>query len=151
MAHLTYADIDFEDSVWAVRPKNRWSAKTKQSQRDVPVPMWLTKKLQQRVDALNKQRSDRIFPNTLGGPDRELLKITKRVAERAKLAGRVEDYKFRSTAITRWLRAGNTVPDVMSWVGHTSPKTILRYAAKVKVREAETREGPRKRLISFKA
>jgi hypothetical protein len=43
-----------------------------------------------------------------------------------------------SVAITRWLRAGNTVIDVMSWVSHANPETILRYAAKVKIRHAET-------------
>jgi len=149
MSHLTYGDIDFEHSVWTVRPKNGWSTKTKQSQRDVPVPMWLTKKVHQRKEALNKHNSDWIFPNTLGGPDRKLLKVTKRAAKKAKLAGRVDDHKFRSTAITRWLRAGNTVPDVMSWVGHISPKTILRYAAKVKVRETETRERAEKAFHQF--
>jgi integrase len=53
---------------------------------------------------------------------------------------RVDDHKFRSTAITRWLREGNSVPDVMAWVGHKSPTTILRYAAKIKLEKPETQQ-----------
>ena len=138
MAHLTYGDIDFKHSVWTVAPKDVWKTKTTKSQRDVPVPPWLTKKLHDRMIAGNRQKADLIFPTAEGKPDLKLLKVVKRVAKRAKLSGRVDDHKFRSTAITRWLRDGNSVADVMSWVGHTSLDTILRYAAKVNVRKAET-------------
>jgi integrase len=77
----------------------------------------------------------------MGGVDAHLLRIIKRVAKRAGLTDiRVDDHKFRSTAITRWLREGNSVPDVMAWVGHKSPTTILRYAAKVKLEKNETQQ-----------
>jgi integrase len=52
----------------------------------------------------------------------------------------VDDHKFRSTAITRWLREGNSPQDVMAWVGHKSLATILRYAAKVKLEKPETQQ-----------
>jgi integrase len=138
LAHLTYGDIDFKHSVWTVAPKDGWKAKTTKSQRDVPVPAWLTKKIHDRMIAGNRQKSDLIFPNGEDRTDEKLLKVVKRVAKRAKVTGRVDDHKFRSTAITRWLRDGNSVADVMAWVGHTSLDTILRYAAKVNVRKAET-------------
>jgi len=58
----------------------------------------------------------------MGGVNAHLLRIVKRVGKRAGLTGiRVDDHRFRSTAITRWLREGNSVPDVMAWVGHKSP------------------------------
>ncbi len=140
MAHLTYANIDFKHSVWSVVSKDGWKTKTQKSQRDVPIPGWLTKKIHERMVAGNRQKADLIFPTAEGKPDLKLLKVVKRVAKRAKLGGRVDDHKFRSTAITRWLRDGCSVQDVMSWVGHTSLDTILRYAAKVNVRKAETRK-----------
>jgi integrase len=93
------------------------------------------------MDALKRSRTDLVFTNSVGGPNLHMLRIVKRVAKRAKLAGRVDDHKFRSTAITRWLRNGYTVPDVMTWVGHVSPTTILRYAAKVNVRKVAAAMG----------
>jgi integrase len=138
MQHLVYGDIDFKHSVWTVRPKGDWSAKNIQSQRDVPIPEWLIKKLQERM-AKGRALNDLVFFNSEGGPDAHLLRVVKGVAKRAKLTGiRVDDHKFRSTAITRWLREGNSVHDVMRWVGHKDLNTILRYAAKVNVRKAET-------------
>ena len=137
LAHLTYADIDFNHSVWTVRPKFGWKTKTAESQRGVPVPTWLTIKMQERMKTQRKNPMDRIFPNQQGGPDLHLLRIVKRVAKRAKVTGRVDDHKFRSTAITRWLRDGHDVPTVMKWVGHVDPATLLRYAAKANLQDPE--------------
>ena len=75
----------------------------------------------------------------------------KRVAARAGVTGRVDDHKFRSTAITRWLRDGNSVQDVMLWVGHKDLNTILRYAAKLNVRKAETLQKASGAFAQFQA
>jgi integrase/recombinase XerD len=149
MAHLTYGDIDFKHSVWTVQPKKGWATKTDSSQRDVPAPEWLTKMIHTRMEKNNGSKAALIFPNTEGKPNGHLLRIVKRVAKRAKVVGRVDDHKFRSTAITRWLREGNTVADVMAWVGHTSLETILRYATKVKIRQAETRKKAESAFTKF--
>jgi integrase len=164
LEHLTYGDIDFKNSVWTVQPKTNWKTKTPGSQRDVPIPEWLTKKIHKRMTDGSHQRSDLIFPSRDGKPDRKLLNVVKRVAVRAGLlkvvgkhangmpilAGmRVDDHKFRSTAITRWLRDGVAPQDVMAWVGHKKLDTILRYAAKVNVRKAETRKKAEKTFAQF--
>lgn len=152
IAHLTYGDIDFKSSVWTIQPKDGWKTKTEGSQRDVPVPEWVTKKIYKRMVEGQREKSDLIFPSREGNPDRKLLGVVKRVAVRAgllkvvkredgkrRLVGtRIDDHKFRSTAITRWLRDGVPPQDVMAWVGHESLDTILRYAAKINVRKAET-------------
>jgi integrase len=83
---------------------------------------------------------DLVFPSKYGLVDEHLIRIVKRVASRAGVKGRVDNHKFRSTAITIWLRDGRTVPEVMSYVGHVSPKTILRYAAKINLQKKENRE-----------
>ena len=151
LAHLTYGDIDFKHSVWTVRPKSDWATKTENSQRDVPVPAWLTAKLEERMKAGNRAKDNLIFFNRDGGPDQCLLRIVKRVAARAGVTGRVDDHKFRSTAITRWLRDGNSVQDVMLWVGHKDLNTILRYAAKLNVRKAETLQKASGAFAQFQA
>jgi integrase/recombinase XerD len=140
LAHLTYGDIDFKHSVWGIKSKDGWKTKTQASQRDVPVAAWLTQRIRQRMVAGNRRKSDLILPSDADKPDHHLLRIVKRVAKRAKVTGRVDDHKFRSTAITRWLRDGCSVQDVMNWVGHKSLETILRYAAKVNIRKPENRK-----------
>jgi integrase len=137
LAHLCFGDIDFKHSVWTVQPKTDWNTKTVESQRDVPVPVWLTIKIKDRMEGMKLARTALVFPNSKGHADLHLLRIVKRVADKAKIGGRVDDHKFRSTCITRWLRDGHSVPEVMKWVGHVSPDTLLRYAAKANIRDAE--------------
>jgi integrase len=141
LQHLAYGDIDVKHSLWIVRPKEGHNLKTKESQRRVPVGEDLTKKIMERREAEGKTGEDLIFPNTTEiDPDVHLVLITQRVAKLAGIEGRVDNHKFRATAITTWLRNGNAVPDVMEWVGHKSPDTILRYYAKVKLEEKEHRQ-----------
>lgn len=102
------------------------------------------------MKARHAKRSDLVFPAPMGGVNAHLLRIVKRVAKRAGLTDiRVDDHKFRTTAITRWLREGNSVPDVMAWVGHKSPTTILRYAAKVKLEKPETQQKAHSSFAKF--
>jgi integrase len=148
LAHLTYGDIDARHSIWRVRAKTlalaggkrEWKPKTTDSEREMPVHDDLTKRIMARKRTLGASDNDLIFPNSEGNPDSHLIRIVKRVAKRAKVTGRVDDHKFRSTAITLWLRAGSSVPDVASWVGHSDLQTILRYAAKLNLRSEETRK-----------
>lgn len=140
LSHLIYGDIDPRHSIWTVQPRDGHNLKTKQSQRHVPVPEWLTKKIMEKKNTQNLTDKDLIFPARHGGPDDHLIRITKRIAKDAGVTGRVDNHKFRSTAITRWLRNGSTVPEVMSYVGHINPATILRYAAKVNLQKRENRE-----------
>lgn len=149
MAHLTYGDIDMKNSLWRVRPKEGHNLKTGESQREVPVAESLTKKIADRKKAKGKTDSDLIFPAPQGGVDEHLIRIVKRAAKKAGIEGRVDNHKFRSTAITIWLRNGCTVPDVMEWVGHKNPETILRYAAKVKLQNRELREKITKPFEQF--
>jgi integrase len=147
LQHLSYGDIDVKHSLWNVRVKEddnlkrEHNLKSKKSQRRVPVDEDLTKKIMERKEAEGKTGEDLIFPNTTEtDPDTHLIRITQRIAELAGIEGRVDNHKFRATTITTWLRNGNAVPDVMNWVGHVSPTTILRYYAKVKLEEKEHRQ-----------
>lgn len=155
LAHLTYGDINFKRSTWTIRPKEGWQTKTEASQRDVPVATWLTGKIEQRRTATQAKNTDLLFPNKANKPNGHLIRIVKRVAIRAGLLKivkredgkkvevgiRVDDHKFRSTAITRWLRDGVAPHDVMYWVGHRDLATILRYSAKLNVQKAAAKSG----------
>jgi integrase len=139
LSHLTYGDIDTKHSIWKVRAKEEHELKTTGSRRDVPVGEWLTAKIVERKKTDGRQDTDLIFPSTQGGVDTHLIRITQRIAELAGVSGRVDNHKFRATAITTWLRDGNTIFDVMEWVGHESTATLERYAAKLKLENPENR------------
>jgi integrase len=139
LSHLTYGDIDAKHSVWKVRAKGDHNLKTAKSKRDIPVGDWLTAKVMEQKKVEGKQDADLIFPSARGGVDTHLIRITQRIAELAGVKGRVDNHKFRATAITMWLRDGNTVFDVMSWVGHDSTETLKRYAEKLKLENPENR------------
>jgi len=152
IAHMTYERIDFDSSVWKVRKNDEWGWKPKKkaSNRDVPVHPALTKKIAERMKAYEAKKTDLIFPNNVGKPNMHLLRIVQRVAKRAGIKGiRIDDHKFRSTAITRWLREGYTVPEVVQMAGHSDMATIMRYAAKLNVRKKERRAKADKAASKF--
>jgi integrase len=152
LQHLSYNEIDVKHSLWTVRAKEGHNLKTKESQRRVPVGEDLTKRIMERKEAEGKTGEDLIFTNTTEvDPDTHLIRITQRIAKLAGIEGRVDNHKFRATAITIWLRNGNAVPDVMSWVGHKSPTTILRYYAKVKLEEKTHRQKATRAFDRFSA
>jgi len=146
LSHLTYGDIDVRHSLWKVRAKEAHNLKTKGSKRDVPVGEWLTAKVMERKKSDSRQDTDLIFPSSSGGVDTHLIRVTQRIAKLAGVTGRVDNHKFRATAITKWLRDGNTIFDVMKWVGHESTATLQRYAEKLKLEDAANR---RKATRSF--
>jgi integrase len=139
LSHLTYGDIDTKHSIWKVRAKEEHELKTTGSKRDVPVGEWLTAKIVDRKKTDGRQDTDLIFPSTQGGVDTHLIRITQRIAELAGVSRRVDNHKFRATAITTWLRDANTIFDVMEWVGHESTATLERYAAKLKLEDPANR------------
>jgi integrase len=140
LAHLTYGDIDYNYSIWEVKAKAGWVPKTKESLREIPVPEWLTQRIKEREIKGKAMKADYIFAAKNSKPNNHLIRTVKRAAKSAKMVGRVDNHKFRATAITMWLRNGSTVPDVMKWVGHKSPSTILRYAAKVNLESKAVRK-----------
>ena len=57
LSHLTYGDIDFNDSLWRVRAKPQWDwkLKTEAAQRDIPVCAKLTEKILERMKQKGKK------------------------------------------------------------------------------------------------
>jgi integrase len=138
IGNLTYGDIDHRFSIWEVRNKANWKTKTKASARKVPVAVWLTKKILERQTASKAPDAAYIFPNQNGASrTTQLIRVVQRAARAAGLKGRFDNHKFRASFATECLRNGSTVPDVMAWVGHTKPETILRYAKRVNLENAD--------------
>lgn len=150
LAHLTYGDV-IAPSHFRVKSKDGWKTKTKNSARLVPIPPELRDALWARQQANDRRDTDLVFFNRYGQPHQHFLRITQGIATEAGITGRVDNHKFRATAITLWLRDGRTIQDVMLWVGHTSPTIVMRYAAKLKVMSEETVELASKAFRKFLA
>jgi integrase len=136
LAHAVYGDIDFKASIWSVRrkPQFNWQPK-KNKERDIPVPHWLTQEIKERMIRGNRKKNDLIIFNRKGEPQKGMLQRLKVIGKRAGHSGRIDVHKFRATAITRWLEAGVDTYEIMGYVGHENPYTILYYKAKLNIRK----------------
>ena len=141
LAHLTYGDVDFEHSIWAVTAKEGWKPKTKKGLREVAVAPWVTAELKARKEAAGAKNNDYVFPNVKGINKGKVRKygfstdFIKTAAKAAGVEGRADCQKFRSTAATNWLRNATSMPDAMEFMGHNRPDTMQHYAAHVKIRD----------------
>lgn len=151
LAHLTYADIDFKHSVWSVRskPKRNWKTKSKTGVRRIPVPPFHTTDIQERMVRLGRTAADLVFPNQRGDVHRHFIVVLHDLATKAKVAGRVDIHKFRSTCATMWLRAGVDMEEVRKRLGHSDYKMIQRYVEAWKLESETTREETTKTFGRF--
>jgi integrase len=147
LTQLVYGDIDKENSVWRIR-----SGKTAAARRSIIMPKELTQKVIDRKKQLKKSDNDLIFPGKDGQPWTQIYRVVKRVARRAGVTGRVDDHKFRSTAITLWILNGVNIFDIMAWVGHRDPTTLRHYKEKLNVLDPKTQAmatGPMMKFIEM--
>jgi integrase len=113
---------DVGDGFIRVSAKPHWTPKTHE-ERSVPIPQWM-------ADMLNlmPKTSRLIFPTALSNADFHMLRTCKRIAKAAGLdEAKWSLHGFRRTAITHWLRSGFDPRTVMSFAGHSSMKSCLRY------------------------
>ena len=147
MAHLRYSDINKTYSTWTIQPTTEHALKTEDSMRTVAVPAELTAKIFEKKKALKAEDGDFVFPQKRNTkkPDSHLLRILKRVAERASANGskmpiRIDDHKFRSTWITANLRDGVAETDMAKWAGHANTQMLKRYTAVAKLQDQAVHE-----------
>ena len=151
LAFSTYNDIDFDACTWKVQAKENWvGPKTAAGLRDIPIHT-LAARLKKRMEANHRTKDDLIFFNSEGTPNLHILRIIKRVAKKAGVTGRVDNHKFRATAITRWLLDGVYIYRIMYWVGHTNANVILAYYKRVNAGTKEAQESAGKTFQRFQA
>lgn len=154
---LIWPDVNWRRGTISVTAKPEFKFKPKNShERVVPVPTSLLDMLE-NYRAKEKYSKSLIFHNkTLvnkgkligGGPDRKLLERLKRLAFNAGLncggcrgsfqgkpatcaeapvCGHWYLHRFRSTAITEWLRSGIDIRTVQALAGHESLNSTIKY------------------------
>lgn len=75
-----------------------------------------------------------------GEPDRHLLRLAKRIGERAGLTCRVFLHKFRSTYCTQLLRENVDIRTVQTLMGHEDLETTIRYLRAIEAEDKELRK-----------
>lgn len=149
LANLTYADIDFKDTIWSVQPKNGWEVKSKAAVRGIPIPRFHTKDIHERMILLKRSEQDLVFPNERGKVHNYFLEILKDLSVKAGVTGRVDIHKFRSTCATTWLREGVDVFEVARRLGHSDLKTIQQYIEMVNLQSKATQDQTTKTFARF--
>lgn len=159
-AHIEWSDFDYrnrEVKTYSKQEQFGWEVKDSE-ERIVGVSDRLAERL--RARHLRHPGDGLIFPNTLGKPDKHLLRVIKRVALRASLnCGKcigVHERKrvscsthpvcrrwilhtLRKTWATFQARSGADVRTIQADAGHSSLETTLKYLA------SEERRSERRR------
>lgn len=153
--HVTWRDIEFENSLVRVTAKPIWRFKPKNwEERVVPLPAVLIEQLRALRDKQKAAPAQLVFPNSRGRPDRTNAMIVKWVAERAKLncgqcitrhGNRCSEgpycqhyflHKFRHTFATEHLRHGVDIRTLQTWMGHRDIKSTMVYLKGVQSKDA---------------
>jgi integrase/recombinase XerD len=121
--HAIWKDLSAATSTITVRakPEYRWKPKANK-ERTVPVPAVLLEELL----AVKPAEGGLLFPTAKGTPDNHMLRIIKRVAERAGLQDAYL-HKFRATFATTLLRNGVDLKTLQAWMGHSDLASTMRY------------------------
>lgn len=145
LATRRYADI--QGTTFFIRTTRTHKNKTNESTRVVPVPQHL---LDQILARKRESDFDYIFPTRNGKPQGHLLRIVKGIAKRLgwkistrknpDIGLRVDDHKFRSTAITNWIRKGKDLLEIQRLVGHANLETLQRYYAMVSAQSPKAQQ-----------
>jgi integrase len=138
LMHLEWTDINFNRRVLRVTSKPAWGFVIKdKDEREVPIGV----ELLDLLSSYKKACKGTLVTGTSGNkPDTKLLRTLKRLVKKAGLnckackpcqtRGECERWylhKFRSTCITRWLRAGIDLRTVMQLSGHSDLESVMRY------------------------
>ena len=127
VAYLTWDDIDFNTGICRVTPKAGWKPKNKTS-REVRLPDWLVTALRERRAA--RPNDTWVFPSATGIPARksQMLYMLKAVAKRARVGGRIDLHKFRSTYASFLNKSGKvTLEEISARLGHADAATTRSY------------------------
>lgn len=139
LAHAEWTDLSFTDKAIRVTAKPHWGFRPKDSEeRAVPLDDDLLGKL--RAWRKKRPKTRLIFGTSGDRPHRHWLPLLKKAARNANLncshcSGCVERdeceqyylHRFRSTYITRLLRAGLDLSKVMRLSGHSDLDSVRRY------------------------
>lgn len=141
-AHVQYKDIDFQQMTINIgyKPEFHWIPKNgKPREQAVPLPDRLVKRMKNRQKRYKASESDLIFPTAKGTPNQKLLRIIKRVAERAEIKETIGLHKFRKTFGTAVAHKLG-LETARIYLGHEDIETTQEYLAADELSPKHTRK-----------
>jgi len=143
-AFSKYSDIDFEvGSINAhAKPEYNWIPKDSEARvQDIVLQPKFIQRMKDRMKRTNRKPSDLIFPQeTQEKPNMHLIKIVKRVAERAGIVGKpITLHAFRRT-FGSMVAKQYGLEQARIWLGHSDIETTQRYIAADEFSTEESRE-----------
>ena len=125
LEHLEWDDIDFDNRLIMVRPKEHWQTKTKAS-RNVPMNDTVYRILAERKN--HKNRNKLVFVSPCGTPFRpdDLYGRFKPLLKRLKIEGNV--HSLRHTFASHLVMSGVDLATVGQLLGHKDISTTMIYA-----------------------
>jgi integrase len=133
VAFSKYSDIDFEQgSINAhAKPEYNWTPKDSEfREQDIVLQPKFVERMKARMERTNRKSSDLIFPQKAQEkPDMNLIKIVKRVADRAGIVGKpITLHGFRRT-FGSIVQKQYGLEQARIWLGHSDIETTQRYIA----------------------
>jgi integrase len=142
VAHVQYKDIDFQQMTINIGYKREfnWIPKNgKPREQAVPLSDRLVKRMKNRQKRYGASESDLIFPTAKGTPNQKLLRIIKRVAERAEIKETIGLHKFRKTFGTAVAHKLG-LETARIYLGHEDIETTQEYLAADELSPKHTRK-----------
>jgi integrase len=125
VAHLTWADINFELNIIFIQEKPEWSWKPKTDERVIPISTPLRDLLLLHYD---KRISDKlVFPNKEGNPDLHILPKLIKVCRKADIKPATV-HSLRHSFGAHLRMAGVSLADIADLLGHKDLATTQIYA-----------------------
>jgi integrase/recombinase XerD len=138
---LEYSDIDFRNNSVNIGPKPHlnWTTKNQKPRSlRVPLPPDYVQRMKERRDA---SKTNLVFPNRDGTPNRHLIKLVRAVAVRAGWkAEQVRLHRFRRTFASMY-STKFPIQTIQKLLGHNSVKTTLRYLAASQMDTPESKQA----------
>jgi integrase len=159
IAHAQYSDINFTNGTANVtakpkgsfpgHPELTWTPKNNSArEKDIVIDATLLKRLQKRKDRHAAKSSSLIFPNAKGRPNNHLIRVVQRLAEEARIQGRIGLHKFRKTFATM-VANEEGIEAARVLLGHEDIATTQRYLAAEEATPEQDRKTVNKRFAGF--
>lgn len=141
VAHAYYKDINWKRGTINVHDKPEFCFKVKDHEQrpiDIPLPDKFIQRLKARRERYPK--SELIFSNEEGRPEKHLLDRIKEIARKAQLESNATLHKFRRTFGTLYAQRFG-VRQAQAALGHSKLETTARYLAADDMSGAETKSA----------
>jgi integrase len=130
LRHLEWSDVDLENRLLHIRPKETWNPKTDNSARTIPLCEPAMEALLMAKERAAKKTviSSLVFPGIKGGPLNDVRESLNGACKRAGIP-HIRVHELRHTFGSQMAMAGADPFAIMKAMGHSDIKTTMIYVS----------------------